>query len=188
MKKLIIPLIISALAVTSAVPCRAQRWAVGTNAADWLLFGTINAGGSVAVARHVTVNAEARYNPWTFNKGDASTQLQMRQQTYDVGVRWWPWYVYSGWWAGLAVQYSEYNRGGLFRRETEEGDAFGAVLSGGYTMMLHKNLNLEFGASLWGGYTLYTSYACPRCGRVTDSGGKWFLLPSGIIASLVWVF
>lgn len=75
MKKFIQFLTISVLAVTLAFPCRAQQWAVGTNGADWLLFGTVNANGSVAVARHITVNAEARYNPWTFNKGDASTQL-----------------------------------------------------------------------------------------------------------------
>lgn len=188
MKKFIQFLTISVLAVTLAFPCRAQQWAVGTNGADWLLFGTVNANGSVAVARHITVNAEARYNPWTFNKGDASTQLQMRQQTYDIGIRWWPWYVYSGWWTGFAGQYQEYNRGGLFSRRTEEGDAFGLAVSGGYTMMLHKHLNMEFGASFWGGYTLYTTYACPKCGRVTGSGGKWFFLPSSVIASLIWVF
>ena len=62
MKKFILSLIISVLAVTFASPCRAQQWAVGTNGADWLLFGTVNASGSVAVARHITVNAEARYN------------------------------------------------------------------------------------------------------------------------------
>ena len=168
--------------------CSAQKWSVATNAADWLAFGTVNANASVAAARHLTVNAEARYNPWTFNANDPSTQLQYRHQTYALGVRWWPWYVYSGWWMGFQGQYQEYNRGGIVSRETEEGDAFGLVVSGGYTMMLHEHLNLEFGAALWGGYTLYTAYSCPKCGRVTDSGSKWFILPSSIIASLVWVF
>lgn len=32
--------------------CRAQKWSLGTNAADWLWLGTINASGSVAVDRH----------------------------------------------------------------------------------------------------------------------------------------
>lgn len=176
------------LAALLPAACLAQRWSVSTNAADWLTLGTLNVSGSAAVARHVTVNAEARYNPWTFNGGDAETQLQMRHQTYAAGARWWPWYVYSGWWLGSAAQYMQYNRGGVFSRDTEEGDAFGLAVSGGYTMMLHRNLNVEFGAAVWGGYTLYTSYACPRCGRVTGSGGKWFVLPSGLIASLVWVF
>ena len=178
------------MALLALVPllCNAQKWSVGTNAADWLALGTVNANASVAAARHLTVNAEACYNPWTYNSGDPGTQLQYRHQTYALGVRWWPWYVYSGWWIGFQGQYQEYNRGGIISRDTEEGDAFGLVLSGGYTMMLHEHLNLEFGAALWGGYTMYTTYSCPKCGRVVDSGSKWFILPSGIIASLVWVF
>ena len=80
------------------------------------------------------------------------------------------------------------NTSGIVSRSTEEGDAYGAVLAGGHSMMLHKNLNLELGAALWTGRTVYTTYACPRCGRITDSGTKWFILPSSIMASLVWVF
>ena len=67
-------------------------------------------------------------------------------------------------------------------------DAYGAVLAGGYSLMLHRNLNLEFGAAFWTGRTDYTTYACPRCGRITGSGTKWFILPSSVMASLVWVF
>lgn len=180
-------LIVAAL-ILAPYLCTAQKWSAGTNGADWILFGTVNASASIAIARHVSVNAELRYNPWTFMDDDADNQFQMRQQTYSAGVRWWPWHIYSGWWTGLAGQYQEYNRGGLFTQRTEEGDAFGLALSGGYTMMLHEHLNIEFGASLWGGYTLYTAYACPQCGKVTDSGKKWFILPSSIIASVIWIF
>ena len=182
-------LIIAAIVILLPRVCSAQRWSVGTNAADWAALGTVNAEAGVAVARHVTLTASARVNPWTFREGDTERQFQTRHQTYSLGMRWWPWYVYSGWWMGAGAQYREYNRGGLFgKRETEEGDAFGASLGGGYTMMLHKHLNIEFGASLWGGYSVYTVYACPSCGRVTDSGRKWFILPSSIVTSLVWVF
>ena len=54
--------------------------------------------------------------------------------------------------------------------------------------MLHRNLNLEFGAAFWTGRADYTTYACPKCGRITGSGTKWFILPSSVMASLVWVF
>ena len=94
----------------------------------------------------------------------------------------------SGWWAGLSAQYEEYSCGGIVSRSTEEGDAYGAVLAGGYSLMLHRNLNLEFGAAFWTGRTDYTTYACPKCGRITGSGTKWFILPSSVMASLVWVF
>lgn len=181
-------ILLAAILLLAAGPARAQRYSVGTNAADWLSLGTMNASASVAVSRRVTLNAEARVNPWTFNTRDAETQLQNRHQTYMAGMRWWPWYVYSGWWLGAAVQYQEYNRGGIFSRSTEEGDAFGAVLSGGYTVMLHERLNLDLGAAGWFGQTAYTVYDCPRCGRISDSGQKWFVLPSEVYLSLIWIF
>ena len=63
------------IVLLSLVPllCSAQKWSVATNAADWLAFGTVNANASVAAARHLTVNAEARYIPWTFIAIDSST-------------------------------------------------------------------------------------------------------------------
>ena len=184
-----LPLVLTlALTLLSAPRSGAQRLSVGTNVADWLSLGTLNANASVAVARHFTINAEARVNPWTFNTNDSETQLQNRHQTYSAGMRWWPWYVYSGWWVGLAAQYQEYNRGGIFSRDTEEGDAFGAILGAGYTIMLHEHLNLDVGAAGWTGQTVYTVYDCPRCGRISDSGKKWFILPSEVYLSLIWVF
>lgn len=171
-----------------SVSASAQKWSVSTNAVEWLNFGTINVQGSVAVARHWTVNAEARYNPWTFNKKDASTQLQNRHQTYAVGVKLWPWYIYSGWWFGGKLQYQEYNRGGILSARTEEGDAFGVGLSAGYSLMIHEHINLDFGAGFWGGYKAYTAFACPQCGRITDSGSKWFIMPNDLIVAVVFTF
>ena len=180
--------LVLALTLLSETRSGAQRLSVGTNVADWLSLGTVNANASVAVARHFTINAEARVNPWTYNSKDSEAQLQNRHQTYAAGLRWWPWYVYSGWWLGLAAQYQEYNRGGIFSRSTEEGDAFGGVLSAGYTVMLHEHLNLDIGAAGWTGQTVYTVYDCPRCGRISDSGKKWFVLPSEVYLSLIWIF
>lgn len=168
--------------------CHAQKWSIGTNVIDWLNFGTINAEGSVAVARHVTINAEYKYNPWTFNSGNRDSQLQNRHHTAKLGVRWWPWHIYSGWWIGSSMQYQEYNRGGVTSKKAEEGDAFGIDLSAGYTLMLHKNLNMEFGVGAWTGHTAYTEYECTKCGRISSSGSKWFILPNEITLGLVWIF
>lgn len=173
----------------AAVPllAQAQQWSVGINALDAANVGTLSAEGSVAASRHITVNASARINPWTFAEGTPD-QKQHRHQTYAAGIRWWPWNVYSGWWMGAKAQFQEYNRGGFRSRETEEGDAYGAGLSFGYTWMLHEHVNLEAGAGVWGGYRTYTVYACPTCGRKTDEGAKWFFLPNEAILSLVFVF
>ena len=180
-------LILISLFIAASLPGSAQQWSVGVNALDAADMGTAGAEASVSVSRHVTVNASARLNPWTFSEGEDG-QRQRRHQTYAAGMRWWPWNVYSGWWMGAKAQWQEYNRGGFRSPETEEGDAWGAGLSAGYTWMLHEHVNLEAGLGAWGGYRTYTVYACPQCGRRVDEGSKWFMLPNEAILSLVFVF
>lgn len=184
MKKiyLILLLLVAVLQAASA-----QQWSVGTNLLEYANMGTLNIEASAAVARHLTVNASAQFNPWTFNKG-AEDQKQNRSQSYAAGIRWWPWYVYSGWWVSLKGRYEEYNRGGWKNPSTEEGDAWGGSLGVGYTLMIKDYLNLEFGAGVWGGRKTYTRYACPACGRITDHGKAWFIMPSELMASIVFVF
>ena len=182
-------LIVAAFAALLPQTIRAQqKWAVGTNVIDYVNMGTLNVEASLAVGKHITVNADAKVNPWTFHEGDRDNQRQNRSQTYSAGIRYWPWYAYSGWWISGKARYQEYNRGGFVSRDTEEGDAFGASLGFGYTMMLGHNVNLDFGVGVWGGRTVYTSYACPTCGRVTGQGAKWFVMPADIMAAFVFIF
>ena len=185
MKKI---LLIVSLTLSASVLAGAQQWSVGTNLLGLANMGTLNMEASASVARHFTVNASMQANPWTFHAGDTDRQRQNRSQSYEAGIRWWPWYVYSGWWAGASARWQEYNRGGWRSRETEEGDAFGLDLRAGYTLMLRDNLNIEFGAGLWGGRKVYTVYECPHCGRITEDGKRWFVLPSDVMLSLVFIF
>ena len=151
MKALILPLLLAL-----CLPMNAQRYSVGTNAVDWLSLGTLNAEASVAVSQHYSVHVGAELNPWTFRAGDQQKQLQMRQNSYWGGLRWWPWHVYSGWWAGADLRYTVYNGGGIIKRETEEGDAYGAGLYGGYSIMITDLWNLDLGIGVWGGWKEYT--------------------------------
>ena len=179
----ILSVIISAILGVSA---HAQNVSVSTNAVDYANFGTLNLDASAAVARRWSVNAGVRYNPWTF--GEGAETVQNRTRTLSAGFRWWPWNVYSGWWLGTRAQWEEYNRGGIRSQETEEGDAWGAALSGGYSLMLHQNINLDFGLGFWGGYKRYTVYRCPTCGKVEDEGAKAFVMPSDLLVSLMFTF
>ena len=186
----------------------AQQFSVSTNLAGWADFGTANLEAGTAVARHISLHAGFRYNPWTFrpttseaidalvsrpvpaaiDEFERQDQLQNRKRAFNAGIRWWPWHIYSGWWLGARGQWMEYNRGGIFSRSTEEGEAVGAGLSAGYTRMLHRNWNIEFGLGVWGGTTRYTTYACPSCGTVTDGGKKAFILPDDLMVSLIYIF
>ena len=160
----------------------AQRFSVGTNALDWLALGTINAEASIAVSQKVSVHAGGELNPWTWRAGSQERQFQTRQYSFWAGARWWPWHVYSGWWVGADARYTLYNVGGILKRSTEEGDAAGAGLYGGYSIMLSEWWNLDLGVGLWGGWKRYTRYACPLCGVITEQGEKGFILPDARIA------
>ena len=163
-------------------PARAQRYTVGTNAVDWFCLGTLNAEASAAVGRELSIHVGAELNPWTFRAGDPEQQLQMRQNSYWAGLRWWPWHVYSGWWMGADLRYTVYNGGGIIQRESEEGDAYGMGVWGGYSVMINSLWNLDLGVGSWGGWKKYVRYACPVCGVTTERGQKAFWLPDARIA------
>lgn len=183
MKKI---LITGILLLGMSLGASAQKWSVSTNALDWANLGTLNVDASAAVGRHATVGVGAKFNPWSF--GGEDRQFQNKQRSAYVYGRWWPWFIYSGWWFGGKAQWREYSSGGIVSRQTEEGDAYGAGLSAGYTLLLKKYLNLEFSAGFWGGYKTYTVYACPTCGRIVDSGAKTFIMPDNLAISLMFIF
>lgn len=184
--KRVLSILIAGLALS--LSASAQNWSVSTNLMDYVSLGTLNAGASAGVGRRVSIEASARVNPWTFHKGDPAKQMQNRHQTYAAGVRYWPWHIYSGWWLSGMAQYQEYNRGGIISQSTEEGDAFGLSLGGGYSLMIHENINLDFGLALWGGQKSYVAYACPSCGKITGKGTKWFVMPNEIRVALQYIF
>ena len=161
----------------------AQTVSVSTNALDYANLGTLNAEVGVATGRHISLSAEALYNPWNWG------ETRNRQRTFSAGVRWWPWNIWAGWWVAAKGQWREYN-GNLFHRDgtTEEGWAAGGGFSIGYALMLSRHFNLDFGAGFWAGSRNYTTYACPRCGRITGRGATGFIGPNDIHASLVYVF
>ena len=174
--------ILAALLVLASLPAAAQRFSLGMDGARILSLGTVNADASVALSQRLSLHAGAALNPWTYHPG-ADNQAQLRHFSCWGGLRWWPWHVYSGWWAGTDGTYLMYNAGGLFRqKETEEGDAVAGRILGGYSLMLSENWNLDIGLGLMGGWKQYTRYACPSCGAVTDQGKKGFVLPDARVA------
>lgn len=171
-----------------SVSAHAQRLAVSTNIVDYAMFGTLNMELNFAVNRHYSIDASARVNPWVFNKGDKKEQLQNKLQSYSLGVRWWPWYVYSGFWAGAKGQYMEYDNGGIFSMTNEKGDAFGIGLSAGYMIIVNSSFNVNIGLGAWTGYSSFRSYEWTCCGPELKRGGKMFLWPNDLAVSVVYVF
>lgn len=186
MKRILI--IIAAMLVLALPQADARRFSLSTNIVDYLCLGTLNMEASYGLSQHWSLNTGARFNPFTFQAPGKDTGMQNRQQSYELGVRLWPWHVFSGWWVAAKAKYQEYNRGGIFSEKTEEGDGIGIGFSAGYSYMLHPNLNLEFGIGLWTGVKKYTVYDCPECGVTTEAGTKGFVMPNELLLSLVYVF
>ena len=185
MKKCFIILVL----IIVSFSARAQKWAVSTNALDYVNFLTLNIEGSVAVHRNFTLDVGAKFNPWVFgNHSVAELQKYNKQRMYYAGARWYPWFVYDGWHVDAMIGWKEYSSAGALKQTAEEGDAFGGGFGGGYTLLIHKNINLEFGAMFWAGRKTYNVFACPYCGKLLESGSKWFIMPTNITIGVSWVF
>lgn len=164
----------------------AQNFSLGVNMFDCADLGTMNLEASCGIARHWTVSAGVKYNPFTWEMDERP--VADRQRTLEAGARYWPWHIYSGWWMSGKLKYQEYNTGGLVSPSSTEGDRYGGGLSAGYTFMLGTHLNLDLGLGLWSGLDKYVVYECVRCGRMIDGGKKFFILPNDILLSISYIF
>lgn len=168
---------------------RATPVSLSTDIVDWANFGTINLEAGAGLGRHLSVTAGAKYNPWSFKTQKLGLQLYNKQTTAYAGLRYWPWYVFSGWWIGAQTQYTQYAETGIWRHALDTGSAVGGGLSLGYTLMLHEKLNLEFGAGAWAGRRYkHTLYCCPECMDVRESGPSNFIALNDISVALMYVF
>ena len=165
---------------------RAQDFSLSTNVVDYANMATVNLQLGMGISRHWSVDAGVKYNPFSFGK-DEAMKLH-RQKLYSAGMRFWPWHIFSGWWLGGKLQYQEFNTGGITSVVTSQGDRYGGSLSGGYTYMISPHLNVEVGVGFWSGYEVFTSYACQKCGRIVDSGQKFFIKPNDLMLSLSFIF
>ncbi len=181
-------LMVMGLLSLGGLECAAGKFSLSTNLLDYAALGTMNLEGSYSLSRRVSLTAGARYNPFTFRKSVPERQFQLRQQSYSLGVRVWPWHTGSGWWFAGKGRYQEYNFGGLVSRGTEEGDRAGVGVYAGYTHMLSPHFNVEFGVGVWGGIDWYRRYSCQVCGLTLDRGRMAFVLPDDVMISIVYVF
>ncbi len=166
---------------------KAQKMSFGTNGLGYLNFATFNGELSLGVTKNWSILLSGAYNPFTYNK-NSDKQFQQKEATVAIGTRYWPWHLFSGWFMGSKFLFSQYNRGGLFTSTSTEGESFGIGLNGGYSLMIAKNINIEFGAGVLLGGTRYTSYQCPRCGRIIDQNRKLFISPDNLLLQFVILF
>ena len=183
--------LIGVLGLLLPLTCAAQKWTVQTNFLDWAALGTVNAEVGMSVSQHFSLMVGGRYNPWDFHTHNPEALVQNQQKTVYMGVRYWPWYVNSGFWFSAKAQYMHsFSNTGIWRAALKEGkNGFGGGLAAGYTFMLSKHFNLEAGIGGWAGvFQEYGFYSSPQKLFVREEGRKTFIYPDQVSLSLVYVF
>lgn len=172
----------------SSRKCAAQKFAVSTNLVEWANFATANLDASLSVSQHISLFVGGRYNPWEFRTAKGM-QVYEKQKTAYAGFRYWPWYVYSGWWVGGKLRYSDFSYTGVIRPKLAEGKSVGAAVNFGYTWMIHERFNIEVGGGIWGGRHLdYAMYMTPENMLVKSEGPRNFVFIDDLSVSLMYVF
>ena len=149
------------------------RWALSLNLADAALLGTVGGSLQWGPSRHFSVENSLRLNAFSFR--DAA--LYDQRQTFTTAVRWWPWHIYSGFYVRASAQVEAARRKGIPLFSEGAGEAYGAGLSAGYSLLLSRHLNLEFGAGFWGG----------RLRPAGTENRRWFIAPDGLTLAIVLV-
>ena len=169
---------IALLLVGSAQLTHAREWSVSTNALSWLNMGTINAEGACSINDNWSINTGFAVNPWQMN---TPTYVNLRNRQYGgfVGARYWPWHVFSEWWVGAKVQYKNFEQVGLLTSDMKKGDAVGAGVSAGYSLMISDSFNIDFGVGVWGGHIFNFNDA--------DRSGNFIFLDN-ISVSIAYIF
>lgn len=185
--------------VLSSFPLRGQQFSVSTNIAEWANLGTMNADAGMSVSRHFSVHVGVRINPWTFGTSDPEDSYKQitdenkkmfsqGKECVSLSVRYWPWYVFSGWWLRAKAQFSNYDRGGLFRPERHQGWGAGLGLGVGYSWMFNDRWNLEFGVAGWGGWCSERTWPKMNSQDKVEPVGRWFILPDEVVIGVSYVF
>ncbi len=163
---------------------------LSTNLFDWCDFLTLNLEVGVPVAKRWSLHAGFKFNPWKFNSSAGNYSVTYNQQkSVYVGARFWPWYVNSGWWVCSKLQYTDYAITGVWRPALDQGKALGIGFSGGYSLMINKHLNLDFGAGFWTGALLqHNLYRSVEMMEVRQSGSKGFIAINDITIGIQYLF
>lgn len=162
------------------------RFSLSASLSSLLLTGTLQGDVAWSISRRWSIHGQAAYNPWLWHIG--GKDISLRQLSFSARGRYWPWFVYSGWFFGGGPRFARYHFGGLRSPRTEAADAWGISAEIGFAWLLSPRWNLECSAGCWAGVRRYSLYAAPRCGRLLKSGTAWFLRPDSFSIALRCTF
>ena len=157
-----------------------QRYAVKTNGLSWLTL-TPNVEGEIKLSDRFTGSLSLHYRPWhVLSDNRKITGIALQPE-----VRYWFCQTFYQHFAGIHLNYADYN-GGL-KAHRYQGYLLGGGITYGYQMILSRRWNLEF--SIGAGYARmnHDVYDRPRCGDFLKHECKnyWGITKVGV--SLVYL-
>ena len=165
-----------------------RLWSFSTDVTSWAMLGTINFEAERAVSQKTSIYVGAKFNPWTFRYGQED-EFRARVIRPYIGVRWWPFHYYSGWFVGIEALGSIHNYANIFNSNCYEGWFAGLGLNAGYSFMLSERVNLSIGAGGAVGWFSHKIFTAPRCGRLTDGDKSGITIqPSALYCQFSWLF
>lgn len=181
--------ILMAFSLFSCLPLHAQVFALKSNlAAD--AVASPNLGTELKLGRRLSLDIAAHYNP--FSNGMHRSKHWLVQPE----LRFWQCQPFSGHFWGMHILAGEYNIGnmvlplGLYRGTRSwryEGRVMGAGLSYGYQWIISPRWGIETEIGAGWVRASYTRYRCAHCGEQTGSGYKYYLGPTKVAVSLVYL-
>lgn len=167
---------------------KSRYWAVSTNLLDYVDLLTLNAEVQYAVDRQWSLSMQGKLNGLTLKKGTDS-EIADRKSAVSIGAKFWPWYVYSGWWFKGFVQTENFSRSNLTKKMGfHTGEAYGAGIAAGYSLILSESFNLDFGVGAWGGYRNAKAYDTIDMKGSTARQGSAFVDLADVSVSAMFIF
>lgn len=181
-------ILVAVLLIAGTRTADAQKVSLSTNVVTWANLGTANLEANVSLHKNVTLFGGMKYNPWDLRTKSQVT-INNQQITGYVGAKYWPWHVYSGWWLGAKAQFQDFDQAGLLSENLVSGQALGAGLSAGYSIMIGSHVNLDLGVGAWGGRVLkYTAYKDLGGYEIDKVGARNFIFLDNVIVAFAYIF
>ena len=174
-------------------PLHAQQVALKTN----LLYDattTPNLGVEMGVGRKSSVQLFYGLNPWKFGHHD---DVFLKHWVVNPEYRYWFCQRFNGSFVGLHAFGGEYNASKIdvpfgwwdeLKDNRMEGWFVGAGLAYGYQWVLSRHWNFEASVGVGAAYIDYSRYPCGTCGAKDDDGHKWYVGPTKLALSLLYMF
>lgn len=193
-----------ALSMIWSMTTQAQEVALKTN----LLYDattTPNLGVEVGLGRKMTGQVFYGLNPWTFNRGNNTTEKKVKHWLVMPEVRWWTCSKMNGFFFGIHGMGGQFNAAnvnlplpGTFfsgdnlqkgvKDNRYEGSFVGGGITAGYQWIISRHWNIE--AELGAGYdhVWYKKYPCEECGTLIEKSSTNYAGITKAGLSLLYIF